>query len=146
MFCEPLIDARGSGAYLVGKRENIVVVTGLYTYLVDTVLRLADEGWDELDPIEKRCSTVRRWKNAFKVGAVHALGQRLQNQRREHVAEYEGGSALVLVQEAELKQAVTQFFGKVRRSSQSSGYSDAGAHAAGRKAGAGINLAAQLGG
>lgn len=149
MFCSAVVNSSGRGAYFIGKEANITVAANLYEYLCDAILRIADEGWAGMDPFEKAYEKPRTWKNAFRVGAAVTMRRRLRDQRREHIAEQQaeaaGTSALVVVQEQELKDAVAKFFPRLGKSRGPSAGSASGLNA-GRRAAHKISLADQLAG
>jgi hypothetical protein len=147
-FCTAVFDHAGAGCYIVGEEHNVVAVTGMYEYLVGEIMRLADLGWDTF-PMQSYTS-VRRWKNAFKVGAADAVADRLKEQYDAHLAERQAEdsqtSALVVVKNDALAKAVRQFFPQSRNINMKAGYSDIAGRAAGERAGRGINLADQIAG
>ena len=147
-FCTAVFDHAGSGCFIVGEEHNVVAVTGMYEYLVNEIMRLADLGWETYPA--KYQTTVRRWKNAFKVGAATAVADRLKEQYDAHLAERQAEdsqtSALVVVKTDELKRAVREFFPESRNITMGAGYSDHAGRSAGERAGRGINLANQIAG
>jgi DNA-binding transcriptional MocR family regulator len=145
-FCDVVFNHSGRGAHIIGERHNIEIVKGMYDYLVGEVMRLADVGWNDLSATEQSFSKIRRWKNAFRIGAGATLRQRLQEQfdAQKQAEGEEAVNALVVVKDAALAQAVKDFFPKTRLSSTRSSLSDLHGYEAGQLAGLGINLASQI--
>lgn len=145
-FCKVVFPPKGRGAYIIGEQHNIAIVTGLYDYLVNEVMRLADVGWDVLSPMDKRFSTVRAWKNSFRIGAGQTLRDRLKAQFEEQKrAEGEASvNALVVVKNDALARAMREFFPNSRQTRSRSSLSDRNGYNAGVVAGRSINLAKQI--
>lgn len=149
-FCEAIFDHKGRGVHIVGERHNVQIVTGLFEYLTEAIMRLADEGWDALDSFEKSYNNARGWKHAFRTGAGQTVGERLEEQYRQHKAEAQAEDsqtgALVIVKDKELAEAVRKFYPRLRNSSSRASFSNGSGLAAGQAAGRQINLASQIGG
>jgi hypothetical protein len=145
-FCDVVFAPAGRRAHIVGERHNIEIVKGMYDYLVTEVMRLADTGWGALPAAEQAETKIRRWKNAFRIGAGSTLQTRLREQFEEQKrAEGEDAvNALVVVKDAALAQAVSDFFPKTKTTRSRASLSDANGYLAGQLAGFGINLAAQI--
>lgn len=152
-FCQALIGYKGRYGYLVGRPDNIIVTKNLWEYLVTEIDRLADIAWDDAVR-EVRLAGYAYWntpslnarsfKTSFRNGAVSSIAERLRIDF-EASSKAEGGSALVVLTAQELKNAVTQFYGKtVSRKSQFS-VNDHGAYRSGRAAGRNVNLVNQIG-
>ena len=145
-FCEVVFAYSGRGANIIGEKHNIAAVKGLYEYLVDAVMRLADESWDKLDRWDRDNAKVRRWKNAFRIGAGDALRRRLKEQFEAQKKEAGESSvnALVVVNNAALRTAVKEFFPRIQSSKTQPGMSDGNGYGAGLVAGRSVNLAKQI--
>jgi hypothetical protein len=145
-FCDVVFAASGAHANIVGERHNIEIVKGMYDYLVTEVMRLAQVGWEALPATEQGSTTIRRWKNAFRIGAQATLRQRLHDQFEEQKAAEgeEKVGALVVVKDAALAEAVAGFFPNTKTTRSRASMSDANGYLAGQLAGMGINLAAQI--
>lgn len=147
-FCEAIFDHAGRRVWIIGEKHNVQVVKGLYDYLTDAIMRLADDGYKALDIGERMFVKPRAWKHAFRTGAGQAVGDRLYDQwkasQREAEAENARTSAIVLVKSEELANAVASFFPKLGTSRQRASYSDSHGLAAGKAAGRQINLAQQI--
>lgn len=143
--CQVMFAARGSGAHIFGRKHNTAVVIGMYEYLIQAINRLADEGWSRADLYTKRTEHARGWKNAFRVGATKTICERIDAQRKEVVAS-EGGSALVVADDAAARSALVKAFPQSRsRTARAAGNSADGV-AAGVVAGGGVSLDGQVGG
>lgn len=145
-FCKAVFDHKGSKVNIIGEQHNIAIVTGLYDFLVGEVMRLADVGWNALTAEDRWGSTVRSWKNAFRLGAGQTLGARLRDQFKEQAkAEDETAvNALVVVKNDALARAAREFFPNSRASNTRASMSDQRGYVAGQIAGKGINLARQI--
>lgn len=145
-FCKAVFDHKGAKVNIIGEQHNIAIVTGLYDFLVGEVMRLADVGWNALTVEDRWGSTVRSWKNAFRLGAGQTLGTRLREQFKEQAqAEDETAvNALVVVKNGALARAAREFFPNARASNSKSSMSDQRGYQAGQIAGKGINLARQI--
>jgi hypothetical protein len=145
-FCDAVFPPRGSGVFLIGERHNIEVVKGMYEYLVNEVMRLADLGWSQVSPEERMFARPRAWKNAFRLGAGTTLGNRLKEQFEEQKAaeDQSAVNALVLVKDNALAEAVAEFFPNLKTSRSKASMSDGRGYQAGLIAGSTVNLAAQI--
>jgi hypothetical protein len=144
----------GNIGALIGKKNNIIVTTNLYEFLVDELVRLAEIAWREAveEVQEQRIPFMRQpsmnaksFKNAFYLGAVQEIRNRLREQREESVADQEGSSALVLVEEKALDDAVYKMFGRLRSGGRST-INDSNGYRRGKSAGRSVNLVNQIGG
>lgn len=148
-YCSAIFDHSGKGVHIVGQPHNVEIVKELFEYLATAIVRLADEGWNELGEMQA-VSTARTWKHNFRVGASRTLRLRLDEQRRESMkeqqAENPNAGALVVVMENELNDAVAKYFPRIVSSSKRASIGDAGAYAAGRAAGQRVSLADQING
>lgn len=128
---------------IVGTDYNATSAWNLYEFLETEIRRLGEVGWEAVRHNYDRPSDhAVRWKNDFYHGAVTAVAERLQRQFEESKRQNEGGSALVLVNEEELRNAVAHHFGKTRQNRADVRVSDA--YARGVRAGHRINLAKQI--
>lgn len=145
-FCQTVY--LGSGRFaIIGHTHNIAIVTGLYEYLRDEIDRLADIGWaNAIDDGQVGWrDTARTWKGGFRHGARAEVLRRLREEAKANRAAEEGSSALVPVIEQEVANALAEYYPRLESRSGSARI-NANGYGAGKVAGAGINLAKQIGG
>lgn len=144
---------KGNIAILVGKEHNIIVTKNLYEYLSDELVRLADIAWKEEvkgAKLKQHSYTsgpslnARSFKHAFFHGATQEIYQRLKRQRQESMEEAGTSSALVVVEEEALNDAIKQMFGRLRSGSNVT-INDARGYGRGKEAGRSVNLVDQIG-
>jgi hypothetical protein len=128
----------------IGLPQNVEAVQYLFTFLRREIDRLGHKSWKEASIGDKYGTTETKWWNAFCVGAVSVVGERLRAQMRAETNQKgEVGDqvrALVVLTEEELKRATKQFYpvlGTARQRQQHTVYE---AEMAGRQAGANIPL------
>lgn len=155
-FCKDLYQARILRFCVIGKQHNVEAVEYLYTYLAGEVDRLARAAWKAEG---KYATSIDRWgyrgpanygtwTKVFALAAADAIAGRLYMQRREQQAAQTAAGdatrALVVMSDAELKQAVTQLFPNMRgtyRGDQSQALDRyVGAHIAGYAAGQSVSI------
>lgn len=144
----------------MGTRSAVGTWNYLCQYLAREVDRLADAGWVAYPTTIDRVSGVRRWKNAFRVGAAETIRTRLIEQARSQAASkradvtasaiahnYFGpaveGHALAIIDRdaARVEEAYGKYAKAAGMRTVTIGQvSSAGGLAAGRKAGATVNL------
>ncbi len=143
-LCDTVITTRRKTLAIVGKQHNIEVVVYLYTYLAREIDRLAEREYKEyaasfeqatFDPYNQKLG-VRKWKTAFREGAVTEIVKRLKESRTEAGNDCK---ALVVVVDHELAAEVRKRFGCLSKVSH---YirPDAKAYASGQVAGRTIAL------
>lgn len=134
--------SHGGGRYaIIGQPHTIEVVRYLYDYLSREIDRLADRGWANYYGFE---SSPRRWKTAFRMGAVAVIANRLARQRREQTAEAES-RALILRDDAALQSAVAKYYPRLRKAPKVTIGSTDG-YRAGAAAGRSMGINAGIGG
>jgi len=99
----------------VGTQQNLQVVQAMYAWLVLEVNALAEIGWQQFT--DKYYYSVKSWKNAYRTGLVSGLGRAMKDARAEVLLASDSGSALVVVNEKALDEAVLLNVGKTRTSS-----------------------------
>jgi hypothetical protein len=99
----------------VGTPQNLALVQAMYAWLVLEVNALADMGWEQFP--YKYSYAIKSWKNAYRTGLVSGLAQAMQDARADVLRNTEQGSALVVVNEEALNEAVLQHVGKTRSTS-----------------------------
>lgn len=108
----------GATGVIVGQSSNQEAVKSMFQSTVETVDRLAEQDWylfnNSYDWIRAGKPTATGWKNSFKIGFAEGLRQKMRNERSSMAKELEAGvvSALVVVKDAELKEAVQRVVGK----------------------------------
>lgn len=78
--------SHGGRMEAMGTRGAVGTWNYLCQYLAREVDRLADAGWGAYPTTLDRVSGVRRWKNAFRVGAAQVIRTRLIEQARSQAA------------------------------------------------------------
>jgi hypothetical protein len=152
----------------MGTRSAVGTWNYLCQYLTREVDRLADAGWNAYPTTIDRISGVRRWKNAFRVGAAQVIRTRLIEQARSQAAskkaDVNAAAAAVINPATGLPASATQALAIIdhdaarvaaeyeamakrerfvtRKIGQ---VSSAGGYAAGREAGGTVNLGAGSG-
>jgi len=124
---------------MCGSRSQIDGASYLYRALAGEVERLAESGWHI-----RGTGTVRRWKNAFRVGCATVIARRLIAQREATISEYTatahtGSQALVHLrdQDRALRRHVAQ---KNLRSGGRSTVGSRDGYAAGKDAGRAVHI------
>lgn len=130
----------GTSIKIVGRPSDAETIRYLYQYLVNEIERLAK--------VHAK-GNGKTWANNFRLGIVDEIGTRLSKQREETVVQMkvESPSAIVKIdqslarmeQESEAVEKWVKTNLKLRKTYARSSY-DSGARAAGRKAGASIQL------
>lgn len=120
----------------VGTEQNLALVQAMYAWLVLEVNALADKGWNEYR--YRHMYSVKAWKNAYRTGVVAGLGKAMHEARAAEVAAYSGGSALVVVNDAALNEAVLQHVGKT--TTKSLRVSNGDAYQRGYQTGRSVNI------
>src|SRR3990167_2934961 len=118
---------------MIGKRSNLDAVIYLSEYLIREIERLAS--------LEVRhvLSQKAVWKREFCYGAASRILARLREEREQAARSTAQSTALVVVSDRELKQAVAVHFPRLC-TSYNRGSTRTGGYEAGRSAGAGIGL------
>ena len=105
----------GAKGWMVGQASNVEAAEVMYVSIVDANERLAPTEWAAfIRTSEGRFANSGSWKNSFKIGFVQGIRMQMLAERKRVAGELEAGtvSALVLVKDAELKQAVNEKIGK----------------------------------
>lgn len=127
------------GGYLIGHQASILTTWQLYESLIGTVEHLADLAWADIAAWSGESAAI--WKNSFRLGCVSGIGDAIRRAKRAAVEETEGGSALVLVNEKELAEAVEKFVGPTSRSGHTN-VTNAAAYRAGYATGKNVSVGA----
>src|SRR5690606_19113532 len=61
-FCDVVFPPKGATRFLIGEEHNLIVVREMYEYLVEAVMRLADEEWSAIPADERAGYRIRAWK------------------------------------------------------------------------------------
>jgi uncharacterized protein DUF2786 len=95
----------GPWMQIIGRKSDVNTVRYLFGFLVLEIERMATEGWTQRSALVAEHGT--KWKNAFRWGAVHAIGRRLYEQSvaREAMA-HTGALVLVRRDEAAVEDAL----------------------------------------
>lgn len=131
------------GWRVIGRKSDVDTVRYLFDYLVNEVNRLADEGWERHQ--YETYDSIRRWKNAFRVGAAGVIQRRLKEQHQQTMkAAEEAGktSALVYIgkQEEQVALACRQRGIKFQKTGRDVSGSSHDGYARGREAGKDVVL------
>lgn len=107
----------GATGYVVGQPSNQEAVRTMFESTVGTVEKLSESEWyyfrNDLRWFRTGCPTATAWKNSFKLGFSAGLRIKMGLERKNELDQIEGASALVLVKDHELKEAVEENLGKV---------------------------------
>ena len=126
---------------IVGHKRNIEMVGYFYDYLSGEIARLADATWEKAR--SSSSENARSWKNSFYNGAVDIVVRRLEEKYQQVSRQDSRAFALVLKNERDLDEAVSNLVGKVRKSSVRQRRSDEG-YSRGARAGKAVNLDRQV--
>lgn len=143
-YCKFVFSSANSrNGFIVGEQHNVVVAKELYAYLVAEIYRLADVGWDN---IVQWGMSKAKWCHSFRVGAAFAVAERIKqdflaDQQRQEAST----SALVVVYEDDLNNAMARFFPRMGAGRKRITVADAHGYGRGQAAGKKINLAKQIG-
>lgn len=156
-FCRTVDVIGAEWTNLIGEEHNATVVLNLYDYLFATIERLSAEGWEATkrenggkapivwsEVVHNYVSQhAKNYRSSFSHGAVHAVIDRLNSQRKDSEAASDS-SALVVISEQELNEAIDFHFNKLVRRKESRADLDARAFGAGKEAGKNISLMDQV--
>lgn len=127
----------------VGRKSDLEAVLYFYEYLTKEVDRLTEKCWE--DEGEFSGESAKSWKTAFRVGAAHEIGSRMQEQRKVtfHAAEQAASTALVVLQNRAV--AVDKYYEQEKkvhhlRSTNGPTIRSRDGYQAGRDAGKSVNL------
>lgn len=136
----------GGMCQVISDRTGHRVIIDLYGFLSDVIEKLALIEWDRVsrDDYRARYAGKRAWVNSFRLGAVSGVNEAMKAARKTTAAEFDGGSALVLVKDEKVNAKFRELY--PRTTTRSSRYSNASAYSSGREAGRGIALGGQIGG
>jgi hypothetical protein len=108
----------GGVGWFVGQASNIDAVEVMFKATAETSDRLAPTEWAEFQNSSEFYTygrpKARAWKNSFQIGFVTGIRMKMRSEREKMAQELEAGvvSALVVVKDAELEQAVNEKLGK----------------------------------
>lgn len=162
-FCRALQWSSGPLAntmQVIGKPENIEMVMSMFEYLTATIERLSREGWDEFRKNNHgQPPTIyseythkyqpmhyKAWLSSFAKGANLAIKVKLRAQRKEMITADRETTAIVLVIEEELDNAVTSFYDNVGKGKKDKSAIYDAIFEAGYTAGKSISLDKQVSG
>jgi uncharacterized protein DUF2786 len=146
---------------MIGRPSDLATVRYLYGYLALEIHRLTEDEWKGLLKLyaageygSMSPPHAVRWKNSFRDGAVHAIREKLAEQRKAQeaklTAETQKHGALVLVRKDE-ERVTLEVAERIkvatggRKGSGFSGPSDVSAYSRGKQRGATISVAASGG-
>ena len=124
--------------WVIGKPSNVEVILYMAEYIGLEIQRLCKERM-------KGPNNNSSFYNAFTRGAVDTIRQRLYEQQEVSKAQSTTGTALVVASEAQLKQAVAQYFPRLRAGRSARSLRDGGAYRQGQEAGRGISITRGIG-
>lgn len=105
----------GGTGWMVGQASNVDAAEEMFKSIAEANERLAPTEWYSFRNSSRYdgSSTVA-WKNSFKIGFVAGIRMKMRMERQTVAQELEAGvvSSLVVVKEAELKEAVAEKIGK----------------------------------
>lgn len=136
-FCRVIRLSSGSAKYaLIGKPSNIQVSQYLFTYLKGEIDRLGKQTVKSEGIITKKAS----WVKDFSYGAMSSVIAKLKEQKQQNAQASTTSTALVIMSDRQLDNAVRSYYPHVSRSSSRARSSDSGAFGAGVSAGRNINI------
>ena len=115
----------GGTGWMVGQASNVDAAEQMFKSIADANERLVTLEWysfrNSYEYIRAGQPSSVSWKNSFKHGFVAGVHTRMKNERVAMSKELEAGkiSALVVVKDAELKQAVAEKIGRTVKSGAS---------------------------
>lgn len=124
-------------AWLVGEPHNVDAVLWMASVILPQLDRLADEGWQvERDNYSFyiRKPSAREWKRDFRMGAIHTIDRRLQQDRQQAEQVSTTTTALVRVMDQELATAYRTFHPHTR-AGRGTSYGSSSGYGAGVAAG-----------
>jgi Protein of unknown function (DUF2786) len=96
------------GWAVIGTKSDVDTVRYMFDFLVAEVTRLANEGWEREQ--FNTYDTIKRWKNAFRVGAAGQIQLRLTAQKETTMKEAKDeGKSTALIYLGRQEQAVAAF-------------------------------------
>lgn len=126
---------------IFGQHHNIASVIAMNDYLGAAAERLGDEGWWDLSLHERRETTARRWKHAFRTGCSLRIAERLLEAMREAEAqETSQEHGLMVVEVDNINAKIRKTFSNLIQRQAVMHHSDLGAHARGYEAGETVGL------
>jgi len=105
-FCEMVYDPRIKSAVLIGEPQNQEVVIYLHSYLIGQLEPMAASAYK----LSGTMMHAKSWLDSFYIGAMESIKHRLETQKREMAAASNACKSLVIVKDAELKQALYKFY------------------------------------
>lgn len=146
-FCEMIYTSGTGNAWLVGEQDNVAAVQMMADYLEATIHRMGNDVWKveaRYDPANVG-TTWKIWHTSFCVGAADSVVRRLLEEKRNLTRASEASTALVILKDEQLAEAMREFFPNAkpgRRTQVNSG----NGYNSGREAGKSIGLQKQIGG
>lgn len=133
------VKAGGRGWKIIGRKSDVDTVRYMFDYLVAEVNRLADENWERVQ--DTTYDTIKRWKNAFRVGAASVIQTQLTEQQKATMSTA-SSTALVYVgkQEEAVAQACKQRGIQYQKTSRGVSASSYDGYNHGRKAGKSVSF------
>jgi len=116
-LCKPVLS--GDNIYIFGGEENVKIVSVLFTQLVHRLKIMARDSFKAYTGFEKKNTFYR----GYLMGAVRGINTKLIENKRELEAKEIGMTALIVMTDKLVAQAVENHFGSLRkgRSSKVSG-------------------------
>lgn len=140
--CAALYD-RKSIIHLFGKEEGIAVTTAMFEYLVLSINRLADSGWEESHEAMVYPGAQRSWKHAFRVGAALTIAKRIREQAQKSRGEAGRSGEIMVADLTDAERLMNKLF-RTQSTRRSMKTSSSRGQYAGREAGNGVNLDSQI--
>jgi hypothetical protein len=110
------VTARTSKFHIIGQPHNVEIVKGLYFYLSSNITKHSRNAWkirraslSSSIPKNMMIREERIYKKSFRIGAVNAISERFQAQRREDINSNPNVNALVVKADKNLLDAVDKF-------------------------------------
>lgn len=155
-FCKSIFTTRRKGPttyllklHLVGQKHNVQIVRYIFDHLYTEMKRMAKSGWKQYYGPVSRVAFL----NSFSAGFQHAIAYRLDQDRGDMVrpkqlnpapevaAQAKATQALIVLTDAQLKEATARFFETLRqRRNVGIDIADHAAYRQGRNAGNAVSM------
>lgn len=141
--CRPLFYSDGRRTVIIGTPETVEFAKRMFTYTSADMLKLADTAWT-MHKVFGSQANGKTFKASFLTGCVWGLDTAMRQAKHEAEAETEGGSALAVIAEQRLDDAMNAFFPKMGKGKSKNRNIDGNAYRAGFASGQGLTVGERL--
>lgn len=139
-FCQAVYTPKTRLMHIVGEQSNIEVVEYLYEFIWKQIQKLSRANWVENKSYAYTMNIGEgKWRVTFCNGAAHGIGDKLREERDAWTQTADNHMALVVVKDAHLAEAMSNFYPRLGRGRATTNASDA-AYNAGHNAGRNMQL------